>query len=129
MSLLSIYDPEVAKRVYDEELMEDVAIKLLKENLTIERIAKITNLSIETIKSLQNDHVESSLVKTYNDEYRGLLSTYDPEVAMRVRIEEAKEDVAIELLREGDSIEKIMRVTKLSIETVRELQKELSALV
>ena len=43
-------------------------------------------------------------------------------------VEEAKEEIAIELLREGDSIEKIARLCKLSIERVRELNKSLAEL-
>ena len=54
-----------------------------------------------------------------------ILSTYDPDVAIRVRVEEKMEDVAIELLREGDSIEKIMRITKLSEEAIQELRNRI----
>ncbi len=39
---------------------------------------------------------------------------------------EAKEDDAKAMLAEGDSIEKIVRVTKLSEEKVRKLQAELA---
>ena len=51
-----------------------------------------------------------------------LLSTYDPEAAKRVYAEERVEDIVVEMLREGDSIEKIIRITKLSEKTVQELQ-------
>jgi predicted transposase YdaD len=58
------------------------------------------------------------------------LSTYDPEVALRVRTEERLEEERIEfakgLLLEGDSIEKIVRLTKLPCETISEFQNGLA---
>jgi len=69
-------------------------------------------------------------MKNDEKEYDGILSIYDPEVAKRVyaeeRVEERMKDLALELLREGDSIEKIIRATKLPIETIEELQHRLS---
>ena len=57
-----------------------------------------------------------------------LLSTYDPEVAKRVYAEEQVEEERIKiakgLLLEGDSIEKIIRLTKVPLETIRELQQK-----
>ena len=54
VSILSAeYDVEVAKRVYGEELMEGVALKMLQDGDSIERIIKITELPLETIKELQ----------------------------------------------------------------------------
>jgi len=55
VSILSTYDPEVAKRVYGEELMEDVAAEMLRDGEPIEKIAKWTKLSVDTIKSLLDD--------------------------------------------------------------------------
>jgi len=58
VSILSTYDPEVAKRVYAEERMEaqmeDVATKMLREGISIEKIAWITMLPLETIEELQD---------------------------------------------------------------------------
>ena len=54
MSILTAeYDIEIAKKVYGEELLEDVVIELLHEGMTIEKIAKVTKLPIETIKEIQ----------------------------------------------------------------------------
>ncbi|MCL2456539.1 MAG: hypothetical protein FWD19_03205 [Defluviitaleaceae bacterium] len=59
MSILSIYDPEVAKRVYVEELLEDknleIAKGLILDSDPIEKIIRISKLPIETIKELQNN--------------------------------------------------------------------------
>ena len=45
-------------------------------------------------------------------------------VVQQERIEE-KVEIAKEMLKEGDSLEKISRVTKLSISTIQDLAKEL----
>lgn len=63
------------------------------------------------------------------DSYNGILSVYDPEVAKRVYGEELLEDrnteLARELLLEGDPIEKIVRLSKLPMETIKKLQDQL----
>lgn|GEM_PF-3786854 len=46
-------------------------------------------------------------------------------LTMKYDAEERVEDIAIEMLREGDSIEKITRITKLSEGTIRELQRRI----
>ena len=56
-----------------------------------------------------------------------ILSTYDPEIAKQVYADERVEDIAKEMLRDGDSVEKVTRITKLSLETIRELQHNLLA--
>lgn len=71
---------------------------------------------------IAND-VLSEFLRKEGGKIVSLLSTYDPEIAIRVRVEEQMEDVAIEMLREGDSLEKIIRITKLSAETIKNLQK------
>ncbi|MCL2200122.1 MAG: hypothetical protein FWB80_14510 [Defluviitaleaceae bacterium] len=59
VSLLSTYDPEVAKRVYAEEVLEDRFIEQAKEMLSdgeaIEKIIKWTKLPQETIEKLQRE--------------------------------------------------------------------------
>ena len=58
VSILSTYDPEVAKRVYGEEQREEERIEfakgLLQEGDPIEKIMRLTKLSMETIRELQN---------------------------------------------------------------------------
>jgi predicted transposase YdaD len=49
------YDEEVAKRIYGEELVEDVAINLLKMGLSIEQISQATRLSEEVIQRLESE--------------------------------------------------------------------------
>ena len=49
----NFYDEELAKQVYGEELVEDIAIKMLREGDSVDKIARITKLSIETVKKLQ----------------------------------------------------------------------------
>ena len=60
------------------------------------------------------------------------LDPYDYDTDIEVQREEARELKAIEaaqnLLREGDSLEKIARCTGLPLEKVLELQKELAVL-
>ena len=60
------------------------------------------------------------------------LDPYDYDTDIEVQREEAREQKAIEaaqnLLREGDSLEKIARCTGLPLEKVLELQKELAVL-
>ena len=60
------------------------------------------------------------------------LDPYDYDTDIEVQREEAREEKAIEaaqnLLREGDSLDKIVRCTGLPLEKVLELQKELTAL-
>lgn len=59
-----------------------------------------------------------------------LTMEYDVEVAKKVyaeeRVEERVEDIAIEMLREGDTIEKIIRITKLPEKAIQELKNHVS---
>jgi len=49
---------------------------------------------------------------------------YDVEVAKRIYAEEQMEELAKEMLVDGESIEKIIKWTKLSRETINELQRQ-----
>ena len=54
MSILSTeYNEEIARRVYGEELLEDIAIEMLQEGESIEKIMKYTKLSMEVIEQLR----------------------------------------------------------------------------
>lgn len=57
VSLLSTYDPEVAKRVYAEELLEDRNIEITKNLLALkmpkEQISQVTGLSIKEISDIE----------------------------------------------------------------------------
>ena len=54
VSLLSMeYDVDIAKRVYAEELLEDVVIRLLKMGLSVEQAAQATELDIHEIQQLK----------------------------------------------------------------------------
>ena len=46
------YDVEIAKRVYAEEQVEEIAKEMLADGEPIDKIAKWTKLSIDVIKSL-----------------------------------------------------------------------------
>ena len=59
MSILTMeYDVEMAKKVYGEELLEkeriDIAKEMLREGDSIDKIARVTKLSLEIIKELQH---------------------------------------------------------------------------
>jgi hypothetical protein len=58
VSLLSTYDPEVAKRVYAEEYAEErtleIARDLLETNLSLDEISRITRLSHEELERIRN---------------------------------------------------------------------------
>ena len=53
-----------------------------------------------------------------------LAMEYDVEVAKRIYAEEQMEELAKEMLVDGESIEKIIKWTKLSRETINELQRQ-----
>jgi hypothetical protein len=76
----------------------------------------------ETVNQCIDDNILSEFLKKEGGKVVSILSTYDPEVAARVREEEILEDIAIEMLRDGDSVERVVKITKLPIETVVELQ-------
>jgi len=50
---------------------------------------------------------------------------YDVEIAKRVYAEEQVEDIALQMLADGESIEKIIKWTKLPSETLYELQQQI----
>jgi hypothetical protein len=50
---------------------------------------------------------------------------YNLETAKRVYADERAEDIALEMLREGDSAEKVIRITKLPSSTIQELQQQI----
>ena len=60
-----------------------------------------------------------------------LAAEYDVEIAKRIYAEEQVEEKTLEIakgmLLEGDSIEKIIKLTKISFEAIKELQKSLRA--
>jgi hypothetical protein len=80
----------------------------------------------EAVSHCIDNDILSEFLRKEGGKIVSILSTYDPEVARRVYGEELMEDVAIGMLRDGDSIEKITRITKLSSETIKELQSQLS---
>ena len=47
---------------------------------------------------------------------------YDQDAAIRVRVEEEREDIAREMLADGEPIEKIIKWTKLSLDAIKNLQ-------
>ena len=54
MSILAVeYDVEIAKRVYGEELMEDVAVKMLKMGLSKEQVSQATGLRLEEVLEIE----------------------------------------------------------------------------
>lgn len=61
--------------------------------------------------------------ETSEREYSGLLSAYDPEVAVRVRTEEKLEDVVQKLSLKGMKPLGIAEVTGVSIERILEISK------
>ena len=48
------YDAEAAKRVYGEELMEELAREMLADGEPVEKIMKWTRLSSDTVTGYQN---------------------------------------------------------------------------
>jgi len=52
VSILATYDEEVAKRVYGEELVEDIAVRLLKMGLSNEQVSQATKLDLKEIEEL-----------------------------------------------------------------------------
>ena len=83
----------------------------------------------EAVSHCIDNNILSEFLRKEGGKIVSILSTYDPEVALRVRtderIEEERMEFAKGLLLEGDSIEKIGRLTKLPIETIKELQSQL----
>jgi predicted transposase YdaD len=59
------------------------------------------------------------------DEYTGILSTYDPEVAARWRAKEQMEDVAMRMLEMGLSKAQISQATNLSIEEIERIEPDM----
>jgi len=53
VSILSTYDEEVAKRVFAEEKIEAIALGMLLEGDTAERVSRITNLPLEIVERLR----------------------------------------------------------------------------
>ena len=56
VSILSMeYDLEIAKRVYGEELMEDVAEKMLRKGEPAEKIVEYTGLPLNVVEAIQQN--------------------------------------------------------------------------
>jgi hypothetical protein len=53
--LYAEYNEETAMRVHDEELMEDVAIRLLKRGYPVEEVAEDTGLSEAMVVELKKE--------------------------------------------------------------------------
>jgi hypothetical protein len=85
----------------------------------------------EAVNHCITNDVLAEFLKKEGGKIVSILSTYDPETALRIRTEERLEEERIEfakgLLLEGDPIEKIVRITKLPVETIKELQSHLVA--
>jgi hypothetical protein len=68
-----------------------------------------------------DNNVLTEFLKKEGGRIVSILSTYDPEVAIRVRTEERVEDIAKEMIADGEPIEKIVKWTKLPVDTVKSL--------
>jgi hypothetical protein len=78
------------------------------------------------VKNCIDNNILSDFLKEHGGEVVSILTMeYNAETAKRVYGEELMENVAIEMLREGDSIDKIIRITKLPEETIKALQGSL----
>jgi len=73
-----------------------------------------------------NNDVLAEFLKEEGGRIVSILSTYDPEVAKRVYAEELMEGIAAEMLREGDSADKVARITKLHLDVVKDLQSQMA---
>ena len=82
----------------------------------------------ETVKHCIANDILEKFLREQGGTIVGLLSTYDPEVARRVQVEEAVEDKLIELakkmLADGEPMEKIMKWTELSMDVIKSLMGE-----
>ena len=84
----------------------------------------------ETVAHCIENDILSEFLKEMGGQIMSILTMeYDVEMAKKVYGEELLEkeriDIAKEMLREGDSIDKIARVTKLSLEIIKELQHQI----
>ena len=78
----------------------------------------------ETVNHCIANDILVDFLKEQGGKIVSILSTeFDLEVAKKVWAEEQREDFALEMLREGEPIEKIARYTKLPQETIRQLQQ------
>lgn len=77
----------------------------------------------KAVRHCIDNNVLSDFLKKHGGAIVSILEMeYDVDAAKRVYMEELMDDIAIEMLREGDSIEKIARITKLPLDKIRELQ-------
>jgi len=83
----------------------------------------------EAVSHCVENDILAEFLKREGGRIVSILSTYDLEVAKMVYEQEQREEerieIAAEMLRDGDSIEKINRITKLSKETIKELQNRI----
>jgi len=87
----------------------------------------------KTVEHCIKNNILAEFLKKEGGKIVSLLSTYDPEVARRVLEKEVREDVredmrieiAKEMLADGDPIEKIIKLSKLSREFIENLQNDL----
>lgn len=76
----------------------------------------------EAVTHCIDNDILSEFLRKEGGKIVSILSTYDPEVAVRVRTEERLEDVVIEMLKMGLSKEQAARATKLSMEDILRIE-------